>query len=1086
MKTKTYLMRGLIAAFLVLVVVPVVSERIHAQELAGAIVGTVVDPSGKPIPAAALEVRNVATQVTRSIATDMAGLYEAAGLLPGDYQISVKAAGFERRVVENVSVAFGARVRVDIPLAIGQEAISVSVTAVPSPIETDTARISETLNTKKVLDLPYNNTLGTLNLIRFMPGTYPQSAPYEYTGNGLGNTEINQSFDGISVNNENGGLSGSYYFSPSLDAVQEVSYVEMNQSAENPFATTYSVITKSGGPSYHGSLYEYMTNNSWNARNFFATTAPTGKLNHLFGGTVSGPVIKNRLFFFVDIQQQRNTVLQQYNLLVPTDKVRGGDFSGLAAIHDPTSGIPYPNNIIPAAQISPTANKLLDFYYQQPNTPLNQNFGFFNQTANRSQSLQHYNFRFDQRITDKQSLMVRFTRQLYDDHNGLAPANPAWGDIVRNDPSWFLSVSHTHALTSRLLNEARLGYNDSPDGSSGQLKGGAVVQQLGLQGLGSLPDVATVPSLSVAGIATMTGPRVPVRDDKIWNISEAVTWIHSVHTVKAGFLIRPMELYQQLPEPQNLFGSVSFNGAFSGMGVSDFLLGLPQTTTTSLRADNLNRKITQYHWFVQDDIRLTPKLTVNIGLRYELNPSPRETNYGELYLFDRSNGKIVVPGQAQLDLINPAVKAVFPIELASTLGLPTNTLIDQRNWLWYPRVGLAYRPFGNGNTVFRAGYGMYAIDQANLYAPTSGYSSGGVYASTLSFINSVSPTGALFRLPQIFPAGTSGPPIAVGALSLNSQDPQRSTPYSQQWNITAEHMLNGKTSLRVSYAGNKSTHLPVFYNINQPVASTLPFDQSRRPYPLYSTVTWNEFRGNGIYHGLTAVLSRRFSNGLMFDATYLWARNLDDAFTYVGGNIQNSYNQRPERGNDPFTPRQRFAAQLICQIPYGHGRPFGSHTSLLADRILGGWQISSVTVIQTGTFFTPTYSGADPTNTATFGGRTQVVGDWQIPSGQRILQRWFNPAAFAIPQNGTFGNAGPYSMQGPGRWGEDMGVYKEVSLGESRVFRVEATAIDIFNHPNFSNPVSDITSPAVGQITSTNGIEGGSGRTIQLGFRFRF
>jgi hypothetical protein len=1062
----------------------VLRQAAPAQQLTGAILGIITDPSQSVVANAMVKIRNTATQVERSATTNSEGAFDIASLLPGVYEVTVTATGFQTKVVENVQLAFGARKRVDLALSVGDVATRVNVSAEANIIETDSPRINQSIEEKKILDMPYNQ-LSTLNLGRYFPGTYAASGNFEWTAAGMGNTQTNQTFDGISTNNTNGGLNGGYYFSPSLDAVQEVSYTVMNQSAEAPFGTSYAVVSKSGGPKFHGSLWWYLSNNGWNARNFFARTAPSGRTNHRFGGTLGGPIVKNRTFFFADVQSEVNRVIRQYNDLVPTAKTRGGDFSGLAALRDPFGNTNYPGNVIPASQISPVASRILDFYYQQPNVARDANFGFCSDTVDRRTVLQHYSVRVDHVLSSQQNLAVTVRNQFFNDYNNLNAPNPAWGEIVRKNPASLVSLSHNWSLSPSMFNEARFGWNQFWDESSGDLRGPDVVRQLGLTGFPTaLPDAATVPQFSITGMASFASPRVPVRSDPVFNFSDSLTWVRGKHTLKGGFLVRRLGLDQQRPEIQGLYGSASFTGFFTGgtVGLADLLLGLPRTSNYLGRVDDLQRRITQTHWFFQDDFRVSRNVTLSLGLRFERNPEPEEKSANLTFLFDRATGSIVVPGNQQLEAIAPTIRATIPFVLASNAGYDPDTLIGQNNKLWYPRIGFAWRPFGGTATVLRAGWGMYANDNSNLFSPIEG-----PYTNNRTFDNSIGTQGALFRFPAMFPSGITTQPIAPGTLNITSQERNRRTPYLQQWNLTVERQLARSTVARVSYLGTKANRLPFTYNLNQAPASAQPFDRLRTPYPLYRAISYPEFRGNQSFHGMTAVVSRRFSEGLLFDFSYLWARDLSDAFTYFGGNNEDRFNFRADRGNSPYTPRQRFTAQFVWQVPVGRGRSFGRSMPRATDALIGGWQISGFTSMQTGGFFTPTFGGRDTSNTLRFGGRADVTGDWRLDESQRTLQRWFNPAAFAIPAAGRFGNAGPFSVEGPGRWGQDLGVFKEVSLfGEGRIFRVEGTFINVFNHPNFANPVSDITNPAAGAITSTNNIEGGAGRTIQIGLRFRF
>ncbi|MPZ21032.1 MAG: hypothetical protein GEV06_24495 [Luteitalea sp.] len=1056
----------------------------NAQSQSANLIGLATDESGAALPAVDVQVRNVATGLTRSVQSTADGTYTIALLPAGEYRVRAQKSGFRVAERTGVMLAADSTVRIDFRLIIGEVTETVEVAAGGQvPFDTETGRLNLTIPERKILDLPYNQ-LGTLNLARYIPGAFSMSGSFEWSVAGLGNTQINQSFDGITVNNMNGGLGGGYYFSPSLDAVREVSYTVVNQSAENPFAATYSVVSKSGSNQVAGSFWWYLSHPEWNARDYFATTSPTGDLNHRVGGTLGGPILRNRTFFFADVQQERNTVPRQYNLLVPTDKLRGGDFSGLGTVRDPLTNELFPGNRIPVDRIPDAVRNMMDFYLPQPNVARDENFGFFNETVNRNTRLQHYNIRVDHKFSNTSNLMARVLRQTFTDYNNLSAPVPVWGEIKRLNPTWGASASHTWVLSPRLLNEARIGWSLAPDESSGDLDGAAAVQQLGLTGYDiTLPHVATAPALSITGLSSIGSPRVPIREDRVWHISNSLTWMAGRHTVKAGTLIRPMTLNQQLPELQDVFGSLDFTGTYTGLGMGDFLLGLPETTSRIARAYDTSREITQVHWFVQDDFRLSETLTLNLGLRFERNPEAIEDTFNLVSIFDPATGSIVVPTDQQRELLDPRVRALVPVLLASDVGFDEKGIIDQRNKHWYPRVGVAWRPFGDARTVVRAGYGVYATDNANLFSAIGG----GLYAVSETFDNTIGPNGPLFQLPQVFPAGGGTQPIAPGALSVSTQQRGRPVAYSQQWNVSFEHELRPNLSMRLSYQGNRNTNLGVYSNLNQPTASTDPFDQSRRPYPLYRDIPIAEFRGSSSFNGLTAALSKRFSSGFLFDVTYSVQRDVGDAFTYFGGQNEDRYNFARDRGNTPYIPRQRFTAQYIWELPFGRDRHFGADWNGLLQWVAGGWQVSGFFAAQSGLFFTPTFSGVDTSNTQRFGGRADAIGDGTLSGDERTIERWFDAAAYAIPANGTFGNVKPFSLEGPGRWVMDFGVYKEFGpwAGHQRL-RFQATFINLFNHPAFGLPVADITSPAVGQILSTDNTEGGGGRTVQLGLRYTF
>jgi hypothetical protein len=1044
---------------------------------------------------AQVEVKNVATQVTRSVATNEAGYFEAASLMPGFYNVTVRAPGFASKVVENASLAFGARLRVDVHLAVGQVSTQINVLATAEPIEADTARINEGLSAKLALDLPYNSADSLLSLARFVPGTAPAESGV-FSGVGLDNTGIGTNVDGVANTNSNNGLGTSMN---SLDAVESVSYVEVNQSAELAFPSTLSLISKSGGPKFHGSLWEYMGKPDWNARNFFASTAPFGPMSHRFGGTLGGPIKKDRLFFFVDIQYQRNVSPGQIRLVVPTDKVRGGDLSGLAQARVPGSTTNYPGNVVP---VSATSTKVLNFYYPKPTIPIDQNFGYYNATYNTTALQQNYNFRLDYRVTDKQNMTMRYQRQWSTTTDGSVPLNLAWGHTTSYGPHYQISASHTYVISPQFVNDFRGAFDTSPGHSTAPFMGADIVNStLGLTGYPPnlvSNDIPAIPTFNITGLGTFSSPRLTFRWDTFGSLVDTVTVIRGKHTFKAGVYFRAIKKTQPAVgnNLQKLYGSASFTGKFSGNAIADFLLGIPATSTNYSRYDLLQTRANQWHWFAQDDIRLNAKLTLNVGVRWQSSEMRHEASKNELSGFDLRTGKVIIPTPVQFALLPPAVQASVPVEYADAAGLPPDTLANDHSLRWFPRVGLAYRPFGNTNTVIRTGYGIYKYEIAT--GPI-----GGAYSAEQTFTNSVTNGAPLYQFPAMFPSsGGTATSIAPGSYSPapvgSLIDPDARRAYVQEWNATVARMMTPNTSLRVSYIGSKQTHLPILINFNTPRASTLPFTQSRRPYPFYSDIIQIQWMGDASLNGLTTTLSRRFSKGLVFDVTYMLQHFVGNAYGSDGtldglsaGTIHqgwaglNPYDLSNDQGNIPWVPRNRFFATYVYELPYGRGRSFGRDIPRWLDALVGGWQVSGVTVVSSGTFFSPYFSGPDPANTNQFLGKVNAVSDWHV--SKSTLQQWFNPAAFALPASGTYGTFVPNSMVGPSRWSQDAGIYKEVSLGEGKAIRVEGTFVNVFNHPNFANPNANLSQPSTfGKITATQNVEGGGGRTTQIGFRFRF
>jgi hypothetical protein len=425
----------------------------------------------------------------------------------------------------------------------------------------------------------------------------------------------------------------------------------------------------------------------------------------------------------------------------------------------------------------------------------------------------------------------------------------------------------------------------------------------------------------------------------------------------------------------------------------------------------------------------------------------------------------VVPSQTILDqYVNPLFPAQIPIVTAEQAGFPERSLRRGDFNNFQPRFGFAWRPFGGTKNVIRGGWGFYNDDfTADIFSPLYG----GPFSLTESFVNTITNNTPALTLQQPFlERGTTGN-VDVTGLSVDLRNA-----YAQQWNLTIERDLGLSTGLRVSYIGSKSTSLVYGRNVNQPIPSTVPFNQNRRPFPLYRNIVMRENGGNQIYHSLVTQLERKWSNGLSFMGAWTWAKNLtdvDETGGVEGGTtLENAYDRARERGDARYTPRHRFISTAIWELPFGQGKAFLNQGGL-AQAVLGGWQLSGSFIAQTGEFLTPTFAGSDPSNTQTVGGTPDRVGNGNLPSDQRTIDRWFDASAFAVPpaNAGRFGNSGRGIIVGPGRQTASAALFKSFPVRERMFFRVQISFTNLFNRANFDVPALNISAPAaVGTIRS--------------------
>jgi hypothetical protein len=490
-----------------------------------------------------------------------------------------------------------------------------------------------------------------------------------------------------------------------------------------------------------------------------------------------------------------------------------------------------------------------------------------------------------------------------------------------------------------------------------------------------------------------------------------------------------------------------------------------------------------YAGFIQDDFKVHPNLTLNIGLRYEwMNPYAEKN--GRMYNFDPGSGNLVVP---EADGLANAVSPIFPrtinIVTAEQAGFPGRGLRRADGNNFDPRLGVAWRPFRHARSVIRAGWGVYRNQlSSSTFGPISG---SGPFTSDENFTNSIVNGQPLFQFPEPF--------LAVGSLGtqdVNALAVDMFNPYTMQWNLTLEQEFAG-TGFRASYLGTRSVNLLYRRNFNQPLPSTTPFDNNRRPYPQYRNITLRENGGNSMYHALQFEAERKLASGVYYQVGWTWAKQLSHGIDSgeQGAVIANAYDRDSERGDDLYMSRHRLVASYIWELPFGPGRPWLNNMRGIAGHVIGGWRIAGVTLLQTGLRFTPTFAGRDPSNTNTVGGRPDRIGNGNLPKSERTIDRWFDASAFVLPpvNAGRFGNSGIGVLEGPGTVNIDLGLFKDVQLNESARLEFSISTTNTFNHPNFRIPNANISAPtSVGSIGGLQGQDESGPRTVILGMRIEF
>jgi hypothetical protein len=1066
-----------------------------AQTTLGTIRGVVTDPTGAAVAQVNVVVRNVDTNIQSRTATSESGLYEVTNLIPGRYSVTAEYTGFKTVVVSNILLETSATVRADVRLEVGGLETSINVEAAAPVISTETGDVAAVRNQQVMLRLP-------LNVRGQFDGFYYSmlvTTPGAIRGQGS-----NFSFAGARGFQWHTTVDGTSQRSPlfansigpaqsNMEMTSEIRIQLSNDKAESGLPGGFYATSKSGANELHGSAFWYHANAGLTARNTFSTSVPYRQEND-YGGSLGGPIIKNRTFYFATYERFPLRTERIFNPNVPTVAFRNGDFSSLlpgTTIRDPLTGVAFPGNQIPASRISSVSQKVQERFFPLPNSgPADRYQQNWRGVGEQSQYKTQVEGRVDHKLTDANSLFVRWSwnrtgANVFDTNLPTVPLR----DQDRRTLTF--TVSDTHIFHPRLINEFRFGIMRTRNPTSNQLDGPKLVSEFGLLGLTWNPEIAWgAPTFNFTNFTGFGGGGQDP-SERIHQVVNNLTWTSGAHTIKTGVDFR-FNRATNYPGgtsfPVQQFGTFGFTTAFSGFDYADFLLGLPQTASRASAAPLYNNLNTDFSVFVQDDWKVSRKFTLNIGIRYEYNPPYHEKD-GNFFNFDVATGRVVVPTTESLGRVNQLFpRNLVPIVTASEAGLPTSLYFTDRNNI-VPRFGFAYRPFDAGRTVLRGGYGVYIDD---LTSSLWGLGNGGPYISSESFTNSISGGVPLFQFPRAFPAGFG----AIGAQSFSPIDPHFLNPYIQQWNLTLEQEFLDM-GIRISYIGTNSRKLAFVHNINQPPPSATPFNNNLRRFPGLRDILVRENGGTHNYNSLHVVTERKTRGGLYYQLGWTWSSNLTDSQSDSegGSRSEDAYNRRREYSNVDYTPRHRVTGSLLYDLPFGPGRPFLSGLTGIPKWLIGGWTISSILTAQTGQFFSPTFDGFDTSNTNTVGGRPDRIGDGNLPASQRTIDRWFDTSAFRVPGdlNGDgrpdisaarFGNSAPNILVGPGVFDLSAGLHKEVRITEKYRMILQGTFRNALNHPIYGTPATNIRATSVATIRSLNGLYGP--RSGQVALRLEF
>jgi hypothetical protein len=1089
-----------------------VSAPAHAQSTLATLTGTVVDQSGAVLPGVAVTVANLTTGVVRTATTTATGEYQLPNLDAGSYLVTFQLSGFADT---NREVALLARqiVRADTQLQIAGAQERIEVQAFRPVIETERATIDSSRSGEDINRLALNFR-ATNKTSPIVVATLAQGVQQDRNGeiSVAGSLPFMTSFsvDGISTQRIRFGGPSKELF-PSVESIEEFRVASASNSAEFMQVTDLTTTTRSGTNQFRGSAFWFNQNSALSATSRFTPRDSAGnaikpeiKANS-FGLSGGGPVARNRAFFFGTYEGVRRPNEVTLNQTVPPDLWRSGNLSSVgSAIRNPFAGGVYANNQIP---VNPVSARLLESFYARQNQPTGATINAPNHIVNApgDYTVNGFDGRFDFVPSPTQKVFARFTMKNVDD---LSPSGNDWnttqGDHFRRTEVRQLAGSHNW-VRGLFINEIRGGWSNTveQDTYTNALKGPDLVRDSGLVGLPGAPLTGGFPHIEFGdGSFISTGGVKPFDIlSRVVQASNTSTWLAGRHTVKAGVDIQYVEYIDQISffDGEEL-GRYVFDGTFTGHAFADFLLGLPHFTGYILPAPDVNPFSTYYAVFAQDSWRPSRSLTIDLGLRYDLRP-PMKDRSNQLGNFDTEypGGRIIVSDEAGLALVPAFVRQSVPntpFVTAAEAGLPeTLRRTDKNNFS--PRIGIAWRPTGDGRTVIRGGFGLYTVP---LLGSVNYSMVATVTAAAVNFANTLAS-------PFVFP-NISSAASAEGALPPGTLDFRRANqidmrdPRTAQWSLTVEQDLGWNTAARISYVGSTTKDLIWSPDLNQVQSNTLGYDAVRntRPFLDWNVVTTRANDPRSRYDALGMALTRRISEGLTFDASYTLARHLSDAGGTVptnfaaenGATTADLFRGDADYGNVGFTRRHRFVSTFLYELPFGRGRRFANDIGRGLDVLVGGWDLTGITLVQSGPFLTPSFSTTDPSGTgATIRGFTATQRPDQISDGNvdnPAVDAYFNRAAFVIPAPniGRFGNAEVGSLVGPGTRVFSMTLGKSFATGGTSRVRFEMAFSNLFNLENLDIPNTNVASSAFGRVTNTQTVDQAGPRTIQFSLRYSF
>ncbi len=1116
--TMTCPARALLAGVVVVAFMST-SHPLAAQVGSGGISGVVRDEAGAVVPGVAVAVTAVTTGVTREVVSSQEGLFAVPSLAPGEYRIDVTGAGFRPIRREGLHVSTGTTIRLDFELAVGGLQEQVSVRADAPMLRVSGASLGAVIDHQKVVGLPLNGR-SFITLATLAPGVAlpPNSQLPRING---GRPRVNEYlFDGISVLQPE---PGQVAFYPIIDAIQEFKIESNSVPAEfGRFnGGVVNLTTRSGSNVFHGTGFEFLRHEWLNARNYFSRAEPVtpGYRRNQFGGVLGGPVVTNRTFFFVDYQGQRQAIGRTVTSTVPTVLQRQGVFTEaiggrVPVIYDPATTAPapgggfnrspFPGNAVPGSRMDPVAQALLQRY---PLPTASGTANNYRRTANEINNQDQFDVRIDHRFsTNRDQVFARwsFLRDIFDPVTPLTEGSGATSGTLgpQDARSRALASSYQHTFSDRWLNEVRFGDTRRTVSRSAVSLGTSASAALSIPGIPSNAQFAdTLPTFLIAGYQQLGSPANTVSDfgTSVNELADSLTWLKGRHTFKAGFDWRWERI--NVVQPPSPTGSFTFSNLLSdlpgvantGTPLASFLLGQVQTFSVDLQQQAIRNRAHFQEYFVQDDWRVSDRITVNLGTRYTLNfPSTEVDNQAAVFNL-----------------------ATEQLEYLGRDGQPRSArrlhLLD-----FGPRVGVVARL--TARTVVSSGYGRVLIEQAGITTPFTTPVFPFLQTVSQRTLDNVTPAFVLSDGPSVASIPlTPSAGLGQGVFAVNGN---LGSGYVEQWNVSAQRELGAHTVLELAYVGSQVTRVGVpDSNLNQlqvgqlamgpallervpnpyfgviPRSSSLgdpttPLAQLLKPYPRFTTVSlYRNNMGTTAYQGLAIGLRRRMSRGLSYSVSYTRSKLVDDASsvfdaTILSGPIVNApvadnFNRGLDRDYSTGDIPHVFVSSVVWELPAGAGRAHQPRGALGA--IANGWTASALVTLQSGVPVAVTQT----TNFNAFAGfgvqRPTLVGNPSLPADERSAAKWFETAAFAVTPQFAIGTASRNPVRGPSYRNVDIVLMRRVSAPRGTSVEIRGEVFNLLNTANLGAPSAVVGAANFGTISTAL-----DPRVVQLALKFLF